>query len=185
MARTFEAMFFDAIVSQTHTNTVTVTNHPVEDGADIADHLRSQPDELSVAVIVSNNPILVLASIRAQPISGFGDPSSRAEDAHEFIRNLMRDKELVNFSTTLRDYQNMAITSMTVDRDATTGNMVQLNLSLREIIIATTENVDLPEPVAATRNASSNLGKKTKPPTAPPVATKARSILSRITGFGA
>ena len=185
VVETLEAIEFDASVQETHSNSAEITQHPVEEGADITDHIRRQPEELSVNVIVSNNPPIILASLRAQPISGFGDPATRAEDAHQFLRTIMNNNQLVQFSTTLRDYTNMAIVSMSVDRDATTGNIANINMTLREIIIATTETVEPPVPANAGRQAKQNQGKKTTAAASAPVEAKGGSTLNNIfSAFG-
>lgn len=183
---TKEAIVFDALVDSTHTNTAEVTDLPIEVGADVSDHIRRKPDTLSVSVIISNHPPLVLASLSAEPISGYSDPTTRAENAHEFLRNVMQNNQLVSFSTTLRFYNTLAITSMSVDRNAETGNMVRINLEMREIIIATTETVDPPLPVKEGRKRKNDLGKKTKSTTTAPVEasaqTTSRSFFTSLIG---
>lgn len=176
---------FDASVAETHTNTAEVTQHPVEEGADISDHIRKMPDELAVNVIVSNHPPIILASERAQPISGFSDPASRAEDAHLFLRSVMNNDQTVDFSTTLRDYSNMAILSMGCDRDAATGNIANINMTMKEILVATTETVTPPEPVAQGRKRKVNKGKQTKSTPSKSVSEKSTSLLTDVfSAFG-
>lgn len=48
---------FDATMSENHDKVTEVTTHPVESGADIADHVRSLPTAFSCEVYVSNTPI--------------------------------------------------------------------------------------------------------------------------------
>jgi hypothetical protein len=47
----------DATTNEQHDATNTVTDHPVEKGANIADHVRPDPDVLSVTGTISNTPI--------------------------------------------------------------------------------------------------------------------------------
>ncbi len=47
----------DCTVTETHTATSTVTEHPVESGANITDHIRPDPVQLSITGIVSDTPI--------------------------------------------------------------------------------------------------------------------------------
>lgn len=182
---TGEAIEFDASVQEGHTSSAEITQHPVEEGVDITDHIRALPDDLSVNVIVSNNPPIVLASLRAEPVTGFSDPASRAEDACTFLRGIIKSNQTVGFSTTLREYTNMAIATMSVDRDATTGNIANINMSLREIKVATTETVAAPEPVAKGRRRKNKQGKKAKSSPAPATAEKSTSLLTDIfSAFG-
>lgn len=50
---------FDTLVRSNETIAVTVTEHAVEKGANVNDHVRQQPDRLSVEAMVSNTPIVV------------------------------------------------------------------------------------------------------------------------------
>ncbi len=169
---------FDASVSEDHQSSSEATTHAVETGFDPSDHIKVNPDVLNVNVIVSNDPILILASERATPIAGFSDPQSRAEDAVRFLRQVKNKKQLVDFSTTLESYKNLYIQSIGVQRDAGSGNIANINLALKVITIATTEYVDPPEPKDPARKQKSSKGKKTKTPSKPSVAAKAESSTS-------
>ncbi|HYQ47153.1 MAG TPA: hypothetical protein VER11_34520 [Polyangiaceae bacterium] len=47
---------FDAVTGETKDDTVTVTDHPVEDGSNVADHARDDPAMLSIEAVVSETP---------------------------------------------------------------------------------------------------------------------------------
>ena len=47
----------DCTVTERHTSTATVTEHPVESGSNITDHIRPEPVQLSVNGIITNTPI--------------------------------------------------------------------------------------------------------------------------------
>jgi hypothetical protein len=48
---------FDAVLRETHEGEVEVTEHPVETGADIADHARVKLSKLTLEVFITNHPI--------------------------------------------------------------------------------------------------------------------------------
>lgn len=50
---------FDAIEDELHETIAVVTDHPVEVGVDVTDHVRPLPDRLSLVGYVSNQPIVV------------------------------------------------------------------------------------------------------------------------------
>lgn len=52
-----EFVQFDVVSVQSHEGTVEVTEHPVEEGSDIADHARPVPELLSIEGFVSNKPM--------------------------------------------------------------------------------------------------------------------------------
>lgn len=52
-----QSLFFDVVTEETQTLTSTATEHPVEDGANIADHVKRELDQVTLEVFVSNQPI--------------------------------------------------------------------------------------------------------------------------------
>jgi hypothetical protein len=148
------AVQLDASLNETHSGSVDVTQHPVEEGADITDHVRIKPETLSITGIVSNTPLIFLASLRESP--------TRAEEAYEKLRDILRTREPISVITTLRQYENMVLTSMQTNRDASTGNVVNVTLNFQEIIIASSETVAAPEPAAGTPSSAgaTNAGKQ-------------------------
>lgn len=49
---------FDAIINELHETVSEVTDHPVEVGVNVADHVRPLPDRVSLLAYVTNQPIL-------------------------------------------------------------------------------------------------------------------------------
>lgn len=48
---------FDLVMSEAHTNSSQVTDHPVEKGVNVADHVKVEPFVLALVVFVSNTPL--------------------------------------------------------------------------------------------------------------------------------
>jgi hypothetical protein len=48
---------FDVVTHEEHEGSVTITEHPVEDGPDVADHARPQAETITVEGFVSNSPL--------------------------------------------------------------------------------------------------------------------------------
>jgi len=176
-----EILELEATLEEGHTGVAETTDHPVEEGADVTDHIRRKPDELTLKGIVSDHPILFLASFRADPSVPGGDPATRAKDAYDWLRNVKDLGLLLQVSTTLRDYTNMAIVGMNVVRDKDRGNVMEVDLSLREIIIAITEKTAGSD----TAGAASNLGRKAAAPAGAATASSSQSILAgAFSAFG-
>lgn len=176
----------DASVQEQHSKAVEVPLHPVEAGADISDHVRPLPEELTINGVVSNHPVVLLATLRApSPIITPGFPSGervlqpptedRVEAAYAELRRVMDAGELVTVSTTLRDYSDMAIVGLQVSRDAQNGNVLNAQIALRQVILATVEQVAAPEPVTAANVPTKNLGAKDVKPA--PAGFDLRSVL--------
>jgi hypothetical protein len=171
---------FDASVFEMHTDEMEITDHPVEDGSDISDHIRKLPIALEMNGVVTNNPIVFLASVRAKsPVTtDTTNTLDRVGAAYEKLQELQETGELLDVATSLRDYNNMAIQAMSVSRDASTGNILDATLTLREIIIAKKLTVDLPIPIPAkvAKKKKTNKGNKSKVAATTEQATKSESI---------
>lgn len=158
---TIGVVSLDASISETHTRNAEVTSHPVEDGADISDHIRLEPETLSIRGIVSDTPIVWLATFRSPSpiVDDITTVNARVDLAYAELQRVMNEGELVSVVTSLRAYENMAITGMSVRRDASTGNVLDVDLDLREVILAGTQTVEAPpEPSAAARKAAQSQG---------------------------
>jgi hypothetical protein len=167
---------FDATINENHISTAEITEHPVEEGADTADHIRSLPDEIEINGMVTNDPILFLKSLRAQPSVSGGDPRTRAEDAWEELKRIKREGQIVTVFTWLEEYTDMAITSLTTPRDKDLGNALDVTVTLRKIVKATTETVEPPEPATPSRAPKKKRGKQTTKPAGNAAAGKGQSI---------
>lgn len=170
---------FDAALSETHRKSNEVTAHPVEAGVDVVDHIRPLPEEIEISGVVSDTPLVYLPSLRApSPITDdLTHPSDRADIAYWELNRIMDEGELIDVITKLREYENMAITSFTVDRDAATGNVLNASLSLRQVVTVESQTVAAPEPVDKGNTKSKSLGKKT-------AATASSANAAAATGSG-
>jgi hypothetical protein len=176
---------FDAVLNENHVGNANTSDHPVEAGADLTDHIQRTPEELQLVGVVTDTPLVFLASIRAEPSIPGGDPQNRAQDSYGFLKAIKDAGQLVQVTTTLRDYANMAITGLSVIRDKDKGKSVEAALSLREILIATTEQVEAPEPTNPPRKKKTDQGKKQKKAETAANQQQSSSILSDIFGsFG-
>lgn len=144
---------FDAVVSERHELSADVTSHPVEKGSDITDHIRKKPDELSIDGIVTLTPTVFVAAARSMQ----EDPVT---SAYDIFTDIMDAGLPVDVSTKLRTYENMAITGLTVSRDASTGNVLDVSISLRKIRIISRETSDLPTPKNGSRGRNTNKNTK-------------------------
>ena len=166
---------FDASITETHDSENDITQFPVEVGADITDHIRPQPERITINGIVTNTPIAFLAGVTTSP--------TRAEEAYAKIKSMRDNGDLVSVVTSLRQYDNMAIESFSTLRDSQNGNVVNTTITLREIFLAQTATVAAPEPDAGQTSGAgaANLGEQS---TSPSSSGQRSSALSAITGFG-
>ena len=149
----------DASIRESHTFASELTAHPVEEGADVTDHVRTLPITLTIDGIVSDTPIGAAAVQRANesPLGGEFLPS---RDALAYLRGVRLQREPVTVETSLSTYENMVLTSLQVPQDARTGDSLRFTASFQQIEIVRTERA----PVAvATPRAQSKRNRGAKP----------------------
>lgn len=147
--RSIGSIQLDAIISESHSNPIRITKNPVELGADISDHAVIDPKKLNINAIVSDTPLGFAAAIEiVDTITGlFGSSTSenmtRSTAAYNALVALSEAREPISVQTGLKLYEDMLITNITVTQDVDTSKMVDLNISLEEIIITESQIVDI------------------------------------------
>ena len=183
----FGVLEFDASISETHSDELEVSDHPVEEGSDITDHVRLLPNMFEMTGIVTNTPLVYLASLTAKsPIQGSLLPASnRVDEAYAFLRQLQIDGVLCDVATSLRDYSDMVIVSLVVRREVSTGQALDVTIGFREVRKAKALSIDLPIPQKVENKKGSNLGNKSKKAATAKQAQKSTSALKKLLGaFG-
>ena len=177
-------MIFDALLEETHTLQNTLTENPVE-GSTVVDHIIVRPDEVSFRAVVSNHPLLVEASTNAKPIVDGTDPAARADEAWRWLKEVRNKKYLCDLTLYGDDYTNMAITSLVRTIDKSTGQIMDVKITMRELPIAQTQVTQAPTPKKPEQKVKQQKGKKTKQPADATTDNEKKSVLSKIFGgFG-
>lgn len=134
----------DAVISESHSNSVRVTENPIELGADISDHAIIEPKVINILATVSDTPLgfAALAQI-VDSISGlFGSSTSgnqtRSISAYNAIVLLQESRIPIDIQTKLRLYTSMIITNITTDQDKDSSRMVNMRITAKEVRITET-----------------------------------------------
>jgi hypothetical protein len=133
-----EKLTIDAVISQGDDVAVTITDHPIENGADVTDHIRDEPDKITIEGIVSRTPIELAPKLIEM------DPS-RHEAAWEMIYAWAKKHILVKVVTSARTYENMAIESASRVRSRDVGEALQFAMKLKQIIMVSSSEVAAPK----------------------------------------
>ena len=129
---------FDASISEHHAGTAQVSQHQVETGPNITDHIRPMPMTLSLEAFVTNTPInsgilSPTASPAGQITNGvlqFSSSFNRVNDVYNALLEAQAGGALIAVTTSLSLYIDFAITSIGAPRDAEHGNAVQFSIEL-------------------------------------------------------
>lgn len=123
------------VISEKHSDTLEITEHPVEVGAAISDHAYKRPSEVVMEVGFAGGGSLL----------DFVDTSSLGltlglspREVYENLISLQNSREPFDVVTGKRIYHNMLIRAIEVTTDRTTENVLSAVLTLREVIITST-----------------------------------------------
>jgi len=172
----------DATLSENHTRTAQVTNNPVEKGADVTDHIQVSPIELTINVIVSESPLDVGSSVKGVGVATAGAiagsaaqiaagavlgllnaGNNRVVDAYDLFTRMIESRIPFTVVTGLKEYESMVITSLSIDRDNTTGRALNFTMNLKQIRLVESAVVVIPKtPPAVNAAKRSNVGQQAK-----------------------
>ncbi len=151
----------DATVRETHTLTATVTEHPVEAGASVVDHVRPEQPRITLEGVISNTPIRVpgthmdgatgrvekveLGEDRAANVLRFSGPFDRVGTVRDLLAVLIDSGTLVTIRTSLLVYEDMVLHRLEIPRDAGLGNTLRFTMDAVRIRLVDTQTVEAPE----------------------------------------
>ena len=145
-----DSIELDASISETHTGSVAVTDHPVEKGFNVSDHARPEAETLQIEGFISNTPFAPahpgtytdkIGRQFAWEAKSEGD-ATRANTAYKSLLGLKDAGTLITVVTSLRTYENMLVTALSVPRDAQTGNGLRFSASLKKVRVVTSQAVE-------------------------------------------
>jgi hypothetical protein len=147
-----------ATLEESHTDTMTVTEHPVERGAEVSDHSyirmpevtlncgwsNSVPTDLLSAILGQNNIVNQIAS--AVSVFSGGQPTVGGYVAAVYSQLIALQQSQKRFLlvTSLRSYPNMLMTSVRATRDPKTSQALMVSATFRQIRVVNTSSATLP-----------------------------------------
>lgn len=126
--------FFDGFIDHEHQDDLEITSHPVQNGANVADHAYLKPATLTMHIKMSD----VLTDI----VPGqFVKDYTRSVSAYNILRELQAQRVPFRVHTRLRAYENMLIKSIVANDDYTTRFGLDCTVTMQEVIVAQTQTV--------------------------------------------
>lgn len=161
-------------MEEKHRDELVITNHPVQNGANITDHAYKQP-----AMVALRYGWGVSGSIFSLDL---GAPS--VDEVYGMLLDLQASRQPFDVVTGKRKYSNMLIRSLDVVTDRSTEKSIMVEVLLQQVIIVQTETTTLkspsvmsmPEKTAPT----SNVGVKQPVPVS--IAARVHDALTQILG---
>ena len=179
----------DAVLSEAHNNTVSLTKNPVEFGADITDHAIVQPKQVTILAEVSDTPLGAAAFGQiVDLVTGlFGTSTTpnitRSNAAYNALVQVQEAREPIDVQTRLKLYKDMVITSISTVQDKDSSRIARMVIGLEEVLIVQSQIVQLsPDQLqsgSATEQGSSPIKSGRKQPVVPNDTTN-KSVLKSV-----
>lgn len=161
-------MVIDATITTNHRYEATPTDHAVEDGSNISDHVDVKPKSISFDGFISESPIKLeralvgnVAGLAGQQatneLGNFGgslvtgviaslggsllNETNRVKNAHDSMLELMDKKIPCTIVTGLQTYKNMILTSYQPTESAANGNSLNFSATFKELRVITSQTV--------------------------------------------
>jgi hypothetical protein len=141
-------LMVDAFINEKHMFSSEITEHPIESGSVIGDHIYHLPFSLSIDGIISNTPMNLIGLTAFDSAKRFLEESSNdfAHIAFEKIEELFRKREPITISTSLKTYHNMVLESLHVERGNGNAESLHFTASARQIGIVQQQKIEIPKP---------------------------------------
>ncbi|WP_250512702.1 phage baseplate protein [Caballeronia sp. INDeC2] len=149
--RSLAGIIPNVVLEESHTDELTITNHPVERGASITDHAFKNPSQVTVHYGFGQSGALLSA------LSGASDPKT----VYQQLLDIQASRIPFDLVTGKRSYSNMLIATLSETTDLQSENVLIVTATMREILIVDTSVVTLapadaqasPEKTAGAENA--------------------------------
>lgn len=167
-SRKIGVMIPDVVVSEKHSDTLEITEHPVEVGAAINDHAYKRPSEVTMECgFAGGGSLLDVFDTRD---IGFGTPLNgmSPKEVYKALLDTQERRELLDVVTGKRVYNNMLIRAIEVTTDKISENVLNCTLTLREVILSNTTAITVADKsdmkMGADTSAVQNTGTKSPTP---------------------
>lgn len=120
--------YFDAVFKETHSLTNVITSNPVQTGANVNDHVYSQPITLSLDIGISD----CMTSIQG---NGFPSGTSRSVSAYQTLLNFWQTHVSMSITTAFNKYDSMLIQNISANRDETSMNALRATITFQQLIL--------------------------------------------------
>lgn len=170
---------FDNMLREIHSFTDRVTDHPVEDGINISDHVVLGPRELTMEGLITDAPLQLIQGVDSS-IEGGSSRSTRAWHVLKSYRG-----RILTAITGLDRIEQAMLTGVSAPRTGTTGDGIVLAIRVREVVIVTSEIVAFPN--SATDRGTSQQDRGKQSANAPDEAVEQQSsfLIQGLKGLGA
>ena len=133
-------MPFNLFISENHALKFRVSDHPLQDGSTISDHVHQEMQECTIEGMFTNHPMRKLEEVnevkfKDEYATSEVKPtvSNTALANFEKLKLLAKQRKPVRLVCSLEIYPKMVITGIDYDRDSKSGSSIRFTMTLREL----------------------------------------------------
>lgn len=124
---------FDALISEGRELTADVPEYAVEDGYSVSDNITIKPMTLEITGYLTNTPV-----------TWDSHGTGRVQAVVAALENLYFSRKLVTVTTSTDIYSNMAITALSVPKDADNKTSREIQVSLKQVTMVSAQTTTIP-----------------------------------------
>lgn len=135
-----EYMPFNLFISEKHSLKFRTSDHPLQDGTTISDHVHQEMQECTIEGMFTNHPMRKLEEVnevkfKDEYATSEVKPtvSNTALANFEKLKLLAKQRKPVRLVCSLEIYPKMVITGIDYDRDSKSGSSIRFTMTLREL----------------------------------------------------
>jgi len=130
----------DIIISESASATARITENPVENGANVNDHIIIEPMTFAIEGVVSNISSSFIGQF-TRSSSVFNQEISKSKEAWEALLELQISRQPFTLVQNLKEYENVVILSLNESQDKNTSNGLFFTATMKELIFVGSEIV--------------------------------------------
>lgn len=116
----------NVVMSESTTDTLTITKQPVQQGASITDHSFKEPTQMTMVVYFRDNLVVSLSKI------------------YQDLQDLQNSRTPFDIITPKRIYRSMLMSTLSNYTDGKTENVLSITMSFQEVIIVKVSTTQVP-----------------------------------------
>lgn len=142
-----DSIELDILVEQEHKLESEVTEHPVEDGFPVHDHVIRKPIKLSMVVGITQSPVTWLDKL--------GQKEDKVVKALAEFKRIYKEAQPITIVTPTDVYENMVMTSAAFPRTVENKNLIRIPCEFTQIRKVAVKTTDIPENLVSSDTADS------------------------------
>ncbi len=123
---------FDLILEETHNLVSEVSQHGIEEGSEIADHVQNAIRQGNVRGLITNFSIQT-----------FGFAYNRARDIYDTLVDLWERKVPLTIYTVLDIYDNIILNNIPITKESELGDGIEIQFSFQQIKLVKLQSIGL------------------------------------------